>query len=47
MGLALAAHLSMRFEKDLVDLAVQYSTKRHVSKPHMIGEGACQYLHTS
>ncbi|MBG6184859.1 hypothetical protein IWX65_002837 [Arthrobacter sp. CAN_A214] len=47
MGLAPAAQLSVRFEKDLMDLVTQNAAERHVSKSDVVREAVRQYLHAS
>lgn len=47
MGSVPAAQLSVRFEKDLMDLVNQNAAERHISKSDVIREAVRQYLHAS
>lgn len=47
MGAAPAAQLSVRLEKDLMDLVSQSAAERHVSKSDVVREAVRQYLQAS
>jgi predicted transcriptional regulator len=47
MGAAPAAQLSVRLEKDLMDLVSRNAAERHVSKSDVVREAVRQYLQAS
>ncbi len=47
MGSAPAAQLSVRFEKELLDLVKQNASQRHITPSEVVREAVRQYLHAS
>jgi hypothetical protein len=47
MGTALAMHMSVRLEKELMDLVSRNAAERHVSKSDVVREAVRQYLQAS
>lgn len=47
MGSAPAAQLSVRIEKDLMDLVSRNAAERHISKSDVVREAVRQYLQAS
>ncbi|WP_081747317.1 CopG family transcriptional regulator [Arthrobacter sp. Br18] len=47
MGSTPAAQLSVRFEKELLDLVKQNASQRHVTPSDVVREAVRQYLHAS
>ncbi len=47
MGSAPAAPLSVRFDKELLDLVKQNANQRHVTPSEVVREAVRQYLHAS